>query len=122
MLDDNQTLELIITPNGLLSENMLVKGSVELETEDGAIWAYPVELRASSADTWWQEVMTPGRVIGVALAIMGAYWAMAGIGQRRPTSPGTSVEEHPPVASVPVVEDIHPTVHDVDPWGRPIDD
>ena len=122
VLDGNQTLEITITPNGLLSENMLVKGSVELETEDGATWAYPVELRASSADTWWQEVMTPGRVIGVALLIMGAYWAMAGIGQRRPKTQNTSVEEHPPAASAPVVANIEPTVHEVDPWGRPIDE
>ena len=124
VLNGNNTLMLTVTPNGLLTENMLVKGNVQLETEDGEMWAYAIELRATSSDTWWQDAMTPGRVIGVALLIFAAYWGVAGFGQRtlRPessqTQPTVTTPQNPSLTA-PMSTD---SEGHVDPWGRPLDE
>lgn len=125
VLDGNSTLLVTITPNGLLSENMLVRGQIQLETEDGAMWAYNVELLASSSDTWWQDAMTPGRVVGIALIVLAGYWFLAGMSQTTASvsKPTTNSEPHPePEGPMVAASELTVPLPQVDPWGRPLDD
>ena len=115
VLSDNSTYLLTIEPNGLLTENMLVYGSIELMTDEGMVWTIDVVLEATSTQDSWSSPWTqPGRVIGLMLTIVGLS-ALTSAWPRKPTTPGTeqAKEIHFEAGSPMPVE--------TDAWGRQID-
>ena len=115
VLSDDSTYLLTIEPNGLLTENMLVYGYIELMTDEGMVWTIDVVLEATSTQDSWSSPWTqPGRVIGLMLTIVGLS-ALTSAWPRKPTTPGTeqAKEIHFEAGSPMPVE--------TDAWGRQID-
>ena len=116
VLRNTSVYQLNIDPNGLLKENMLVYGTIELMTEEGMTWTVDVALEASgSGEGWWSPWVEPGRVIGVMLTIIG-FSALTSLMPRKTTKPSNPQEGGTPMENEPV----RPV--ETDAWGRPIDD
>ena len=114
-LVEGGTYTLEIEPNGLLTENMLVYGTVQLRTEEGMSWTIDVELQASTVEpTWWMIWTEPGRVISLMLLLLGCSTLAGVIGSRPKTR-----AEHQHQDAVEVQTDAAPAE---DAWGRPLDD
>lgn len=113
--DGSYTIE--IQPNGLLSDNMLVRGELILTTEEGGEWVILVELSASSDDdVLLSEWRTPGRALGLTAILIGIYLA-SGL---RPKKPSEQAKEVAPLEADKNEESI--VAHEnLDPWGRPVD-
>jgi hypothetical protein len=104
-----------IEPNGLLTENMLVYGTVQLRTEEGMTWTIDVELQASTVEpTWWMIWTEPGRVISLMLLLLGCS-TLAGVFGSRPKIQA----DHQHQDGVVVQTGAAPAE---DAWGRPLDD
>lgn len=117
ILSDDTTYQLTIQPNGLLSENMLVYGSLNLMTEDGMVWTVDVVLEATSEqDQWWSPWTEPGRIIGLMLLIVGLSALTSAF--PRGTKP-----QQAPKQSDPQTDDVAKREKvETDAWGRPIDE
>ena len=114
-LVEGGTYTLEIEPNGLLTENMLVYGTVQLRTEEGMTWTIDVELQASTVEpTWWMIWTEPGRVISLMLLLLGCS-TLAGVFGSRPKTQA----EHQHQDGVVVQTGATPAE---DAWGRPLDD
>ena len=110
IVSDTSSYELTVEPNGLLSENMLVYGTVTIATDDGMSWTVDVVLEATSTnDEWWSSWTQPGRVIGLMLSVLGLS-ALSGILKKEKTTNPNDVE---------AIE--LPKKEEQDPWGRPLD-
>ena len=117
LLSTNGSYELNIQPNGLLSDNMLVRGELILSTEEGGEWVILVELSASDEeDMLLSEWRTPGRVLGIAGMLIGIYLAL-GLRQNKP--PREPKNDQPKPTNQIEQEEI--PSDNVDPWGRPVD-
>jgi len=117
LLSTNGSYELNIQPNGLLSDNMLVRGELILSTEEGGEWVILVELSASDEDDMLlSEWRTPGRVLGIAGMLIGIYLVL-GLRQNKP--PRESKDDQPKPTNQIEQEEI--PSDKVDPWGRPVD-
>jgi M6 family metalloprotease-like protein len=117
LLSTNGSYELNIQPNGLLSDNMLVRGALILSTEEGGEWVILVELSASDEDDMLlSEWRTPGRVLGIAGMLIGIYLVL-GLRQNKP--PRESKDDQPKPTNQIEQEEI--PSDNVDPWGRPVD-
>lgn len=115
VLSDDLTYLLTIEPNGLLTENMLVYGSIELMTDEGMVWTIDVALEATSTqDSWSSQWTQPGRVIGLMLTIVGLS-ALTSAWPRKPTTPDTAQ------ANPMHTEAGAPVPAETDAWGRQID-
>lgn len=65
-------LDLEIEPNGLLTNNMLVYGTVTLSTQEGIAWSLDVELKASDSDSAGIDAWTsPARIYALFLSLLG---------------------------------------------------
>ena len=108
--------ELVVEPNGLLSENMLIFGSVHLVTEEGTEWTVEIELQATTQQhEWWMIWTEPGRVIGLMFLVL-AFSSLAGaIGSR-----GTARHVPEDVATDQTDSSAHAPQGDA--WGRPLDE
>lgn len=110
VLREDGSYTLRIEPNGLLTNNMLVYGSVVLMNDEGLSWSVELELEASTEKedlvaTW----TSPGRVIAAMLLILGLTALSATLPKRAPQSSSeTDGESEPPVM-------------EMDAWGRPVD-
>jgi len=112
LITEETSYVLVVEPNGLLTENMLVYGTVMISTDDGMSWTVDVELEATSIkDQWWTPLTEPGRIIGIMLSILGLS-ALTGLMKKEKSTP----EEH----EVQISE--LRTQEEQDPWGRPLDD
>ena len=112
LVTEDAAYYLVIEPNGLLSENMLVYGTLAISNEDGMSWTIDIELEATSTvDDWWASWTKPGRVIGFMLSILGLS-ALTGVIKSARATP--NIEENQGPETVPQ--------EDVDPWGRPLDE
>ena len=70
-LRGDDTYDLTVEPNGLLSENMLVYGSLHIVTQEGMEWTIDVELQATStSEEWWMIWNEPAKVIGLMLVLL----------------------------------------------------
>ena len=79
VLSGGDTYMLTVEPGGLLSENMLIFGTVHLMTQEGVEWTVEIELEATTqADEWWMIWTEPGRVIGVMFLVL-ALSSLAGL-------------------------------------------
>ena len=117
LLSTNGSYELNIQPNGLLSDNMLVRGELILSTEEGGEWVILVELSASDEDDMLlSEWRTPGRVLGIAGMLIGIYLVL-GLRQNKP--PRESKDDQPKPTNQ--IEQKEIPSDNVDPWGRPVD-
>ena len=117
LLSTNGSYELNIQPNGLLSDNMLVRGELILSTEEGGEWVILVELSASDEeDMLLSEWRTPGRVLGIAGMLIRIYLAL-GLRQNKP--PREPKNDQPKPTNQIEQEEI--PSDNVDPWGRPVD-
>jgi M6 family metalloprotease-like protein len=117
LLSTNGSYELNIQPNGLLSDNMLVRGELILSTEEGGEWVILVELSASDEDDMLlSEWRTPGRVLGIAGMLIGIYLVL---GLRQNIPPRESKDDQPKPTNQIEQEEI--PSDNVDPWGRPVD-
>ena len=97
-----------IVPNGLLTDNMLVHGTVTLMTEQGNSWSLDVELQAvDSEDEWNLLWLQPNIVLALLASLMGLFALLA----TRTKTPPTPSEGS--VATAPQ--------HVVDAWGRELD-
>ena len=115
MLSDDSTYLLTIEPNGLLTENMLVYGSIELMTDEGMLWTIDVALEATSTqDTWSSPWTQPGRVIGLMLTIVGLSALTSAWPRKSPTQDTAQANATHIEAGVPVPAE-------TDAWGRQID-
>ena len=116
ILSEESTYQLSIEPNGLLSENMLVYGSIDLMTEDGMLWTVNVVLEATSTqDKWYSQWTEPGRVIGLMLSIVGLSALTSALPRKPPIAEPSQVK----------VSDIQTetnTPSETDAWGRQIDE
>jgi len=112
LITEETSYVLVVEPNGLLTENMLVYGTVTISTDDGMSWTVDVELEATSIkDQWWTPLTEPGRIIGIMLSILGLS-ALTGLMKKEKSTP----EEHEGQIS-----ELR-TQEEQDPWGRPLDD
>ena len=102
-------LSLTIEPNGLLTENMLVHGEIDLMTDEGVSWTLDVTLTAASSDESWQStLLEPGRVLAILVGFLGAYLLLGTTAVPRSRDPQ---------------DDAQATVlPELDAWGRPVDD
>ena len=117
ILSSDGSYALEIHPNGLLSDNMLVRGELVLTTEEGGEWVIPVELSASSDDdVLLSEWRTPGRALGLAAILIGIYLTLG----LRPKRPSGQPKEPAPLEAEQNQERIVAS-ETLDPWGRPID-
>lgn len=112
LITEETSYVLVVEPNGLLTENMLVYGTVTISTDEGMSWTVDVELEATSIkDQWWTPLTEPGRIIAIMLSILGLS-ALTGLMKKEKTTP----EEHEGQIS-----ELR-TQEEQDPWGRPLDD
>ena len=112
LITEETSYVLVVEPNGLLTENMLIYGTVTISTDEGMSWTVDVELEATSIkDQWWTPLTEPGRIIGIMLSILGLS-ALTGLLKNEKTTP----EEHEGQISE------SRTQEEQDPWGRPLDD
>ena len=112
LITEETSYVLVVEPNGLLTENMLIYGTVTISTDEGMSWTVDVELEATSIkDQWWTPLTEPGRIIAIMLSILGLS-ALTGLLKKEKTTP----EEHEGQISD------SRTQEEQDPWGRPLDD
>ena len=119
LLQDDAYYELEVTPNGLLTDNMLVRGELIMYTDEGGEWTVSINLNADDNNpSYLDELRTPGRVIGVSGILIGAYLLLTLL-KREQTKPKQEevFVEHVQPARPPQ----QPSVTAADPWGRPID-
>lgn len=111
LVNEDATYSLVIEPNGLLTENMLVYGTVMVSTDDGMSWTIDVELEATSIkNQWWTPLTEPGRIIALMFTILGLS-ALTGLLKKE--KPATT-ENESNISELQKQEE-----HD--PWGRPLD-
>lgn len=103
-------MTLTVDPNGLLTENMLVFGSVVLSTEEGLTWELEVELQAESVHGFMgQSMLDVHEIMAIVIGLLGLYTALPAIAR---SIPKVVVEQpEPTAANIPL-----------DPWGRPVDE
>ena len=112
LITEETSYVLVVEPNGLLTENMLVYGTVTISTDEGMSWTVDVELEATSIkDQWWTPLTEPGRIIAIMLSILGLS-ALTGLMKKEKSTP----EEHEGQIS-----ELR-TQEEQDAWGRPLDD
>jgi len=105
------SIDLSIEPNGLLVENMLIRGEIVLSTTEGLSWTLPVELVAESSEEGWRMYLPePHHVLAALLLLMS--FSMIGTQLR---SEASSVQ------SVPSIQPQTPLKVELDAWGRPLD-
>ena len=115
-LNGDDTYSLTIEPGGLLSENMLIFGTVHLMTQEGMEWTVEIELEATTQTAeWWMIWTEPGRVIGVMFLVL-ALSSLAGAVSNRPS---TNPEDEQKATGHTVSVAQHTTE---DAWGRLLDD
>ena len=115
-LRGDDTYDLTVEPNGLLSENMLVYGSLHIVTQEGMEWTIDVELQATStSEEWWMIWNEPAKVIGLMLVLLSLSTLAGAINPRsaKPANDGQSASTQER-SSAPEVQ--------ADAWGRPLDD
>ena len=104
-----------IDPKGLLTNNMIVNGVIEISDGNDNVWTIEITLTAESPATKsLNDIISPSQMIGLA-CIFAALWiflTMKDSGKRE-------TEQLPKIYS-----DITDTVQEqhYDAWGRPIDD
>ena len=115
-LRGEDTYDLTVEPNGLLSENMLVYGSLHIVTQEGMEWTIDVELQATTtSEEWWMIWNEPAKVIGLMLLILSLSTLAGAINPRsvKPANDDRSGSTQDP-SSAPEIQ--------ADAWGRPLDD
>ena len=116
VLSGGDTYMLTVEPGGLLSENMLIFGTVHLMTQEGVEWTVEIELEATTqADEWWMIWTEPGRVIGVMFLVLALSSLAGAVSTRAPTH--LEDEQKTTGQSVPMAQE---TTEDA--WGRIMDD
>ncbi|HJL97642.1 MAG TPA: M6 family metalloprotease domain-containing protein [Candidatus Poseidoniaceae archaeon] len=117
MLEGDAYYTLQISPNDLLSNNMLVRGELILYTEEGGEWIVTIELNAGEdEEIFLEEWRAPGRVIGLTGIIIGIYLLFGLLMANK------IVEKNPEtIKEVQSIQVEPQTIIDADPWGRPID-
>lgn len=117
VLTNDSIYQLKIEPNGLLTENMLVYGTLELTTEEGMSWSIDITLEATSLEErWWSAWTEPGRIIGLMLTIIGISALTSALPSR------TTSENEPSTEQQPQEIQQEATPMETDAWGRPIDE
>jgi len=110
----NDSIEIEITPNGLLQDRMSVDGELVLISQSGHRWVIHLEYTAVDKDTsafsQWQK---PGILLGSA-GIIAAFWVLLG------TLEKTKKADKSTVIHSQVLES--PKIEHKDPWGRTLDD
>ena len=117
-LGENSTYALTIEPNGLLVNNMIVQGTIELHTEEGQQWVIQIELTAEREDEeFLATYRTPGRIIAILMFTLTLYFTAMSL--QVPAKETTTVNTD--AKSVESLE-ATPTDEDIDPWGRVLDE
>ena len=115
VLSGDDTYVLTVEPGGLLSENMLIFGTVHLTTQEGMEWTVEIELEATTqAVEWWMIWTEPGRVMGVMFLLLALSSLAGAITTRAPAN--HEDDQKATGQSVPVPQE---TTEDA--WGRPLD-
>jgi len=119
LLTNDSVYLLTINPNGLLTENMLVTGELVLSNDAGAMWTYPLELKATDSTATWPIALTPGQVIAAACWLVALYAALA---TREPPRPTAKADPMLPQGSTGAEMNSWGITQPADAWGRPIDE
>jgi hypothetical protein len=106
---ESEMLVLNVEPNGLLVENMLIKGEVILSNAEGLSWVIPVELVAQSEDKSQIFFLEPHQII----ALLTLLFALSLLSTGRKSGPSNSGPK-------PEQKTEH-RAEQHDPWGRPLD-
>ncbi|MCH1537996.1 MAG: immune inhibitor A [Candidatus Poseidonia sp.] len=117
-LGENSTYALTIEPNGLLVNNMIVQGTIELHTEEGQQWVIQIELTAEREDEeFLATYRTPGRIIAILMFTLTLYFAAMSlqVPAKETTTINTDAKSIEP-------QEATPTDEDIDPWGRVLDE
>jgi M6 family metalloprotease-like protein len=81
----SSVLELNVEPNGLLTNNMLVYGTVTLFTEEGLSWSLDVELKALDSSNKPYDVLTnPAQMYSLFFLTMGLIALSSAIRRQKP--------------------------------------
>lgn len=116
-LNGQDTYELTIEPGGLLSESMLIFGTIHLMTQEGMQWTVEVELQATAQnDAWWMIWTEPGRVVGLMFLVL-ALSSLGGVVSTR--APASQTDEHGKTEQHVATVNNESTQ---DAWGRQLDD
>ena len=117
-LGENSTYALTIEPNGLLVNNMIVQGTIELHTEEGQQWVIQIELTAEREDEeFLATYRTPGRIIAILMFTLTLYFTAMSL--QVPAKETTTVNTD---AKSVESREATPTDEDIDPWGRVLDE
>jgi len=119
LLTNDSVYLLTINPNGLLTENMLITGELVLSNDAGAMWTYPIELKATDSTATWPIALTPGQVIAVACWLVALYAALS---TREPPRPTVKADPMLPQATTRAEMNSWRITQPTDAWGRPIDE
>ncbi len=119
LLTNDSVYMLTINPNGLLTENMLITGELVLSNDAGAMWTYPLELKATDSTATWPIALTPGQVIAVACWLVALYAALS---TREPPRPTVKADPMLPQAPARAEMNSWGITQPTDAWGRPIDE
>lgn len=111
--ETNSILAIEIQPRGLLSNNMIVNGEIEIMDSNDNKWVINVTLTAeSTVGNSLNDYINPGQLIGLA-CLFAALWVFLTIKDAKSSS--TQVVEEPIISP-----NMEPT--QLDAWGRLIDD
>jgi len=111
--ETNSMLMIEVQPNGLLSNNMIVNGEIEIMDSNDNKWMINVTLTAESAvGNSLNDYINPGQLIGLA-CLFAALWVFLTIKDAK--SSNTQVVEE-----TTILPPTQPTQFDA--WGRLIDD
>ena len=112
---ENDSIGLVINPNGLLSNNMIVNGQIEITDMNGNTWLIEVTLTAeNAAASSLNDYINSGQMISLAFTF-AALWVYLTL--RETSTKDSEVVEQP----VAIEERILPP-RLVDAWGRELDD
>jgi len=118
-LSQESSYELFIEPNGLLVDNMIIQGHLELYTEEGKQWIIQIELTAANEqEEFLSAYRTPGRIIAILLFTLTLYCTALAMQSSQKESEKTDV--NPPKTTNH--EEREQMDEARDPWGRILDD
>ena len=112
---NDDVLSIEINPNGLLTNNMLINGNVEIIDGAGNTWVIAIHLTAESDGlSSINDFIGPGQMISLAL-LFAALWIFLTMRESASkSSKSDGVEEINPISNTEEIP--------LDAWGRPLDD
>ena len=116
-LRGNDSIEILIEPNGLLQDRMSVHGEIVLISQSGHRWTIHLEYSAIDGErSAFDEWRTPGRLLG-CVGLISAIWVVFAMMDKRPNTQPKQSQSN--VETIPFESTFEQ--NETDAWGREID-